>query len=158
MAVMGSEVEFKSYEQQQGELLPAFVGDALDPTDPVFFVDDVVEDLDLESFERRYAAVGEHAFPPRMLLKLWLFGAIAGVHSGREIGRIQSTDVVLPLADEPRRELRIRCVVRPDKAQAMLLDRLGLRLPERLRLPPTCRRNVVPTRDPKCLKNLETDL
>jgi transposase len=50
-----------------------------------------------------------------------------------ELGRIQSTDVVLPLADEPGRELRIRCVVRPDKAQAMLLDRLGLRLPERLR-------------------------
>jgi transposase len=53
-----------------------------------------------------------------------------------EIGRIQSTDVVLPLADEPGRELRIRCVVRPDPVQAMLLDRLGLRLPERLRIPP----------------------
>jgi transposase len=53
-----------------------------------------------------------------------------------EIGRIQSTDVVLPLANQPARELRIRCVVRPDKAQAMLLDRLGLRLPERLCLPP----------------------
>jgi transposase len=52
-----------------------------------------------------------------------------------ELARIQSTDVVLPLADRTRRELRIRCVVRPDKAQAMLLDRLGLRLPERLRLP-----------------------
>jgi len=33
----------------------------------------------------------------------------------------------------------IRCVVRPDKAQAMLLDRLGLRLPERLRIPPPMR-------------------
>jgi hypothetical protein len=53
-----------------------------------------------------------------------------------EIGRIQSTDVVLPIANEPARELRIRCVVRPGTAQAMLLDRLGLRLPERLRLPP----------------------
>ena len=53
-----------------------------------------------------------------------------------ELGRIQSTDVVLPLADGSRRELRIRCVVRPDKAQALLLDRLGLRLPERLRAPP----------------------
>jgi transposase len=52
-----------------------------------------------------------------------------------ELGRIQSTDVVLPLADEPQRELRLRCVVRPDPAQAMLLDRLGLRLPERLRVP-----------------------
>jgi transposase len=52
-----------------------------------------------------------------------------------EIGRIQSADVVIPLTDRSRKELRIRCVVRPDKAQAMLLDRLGLRLPERLRLP-----------------------
>jgi transposase len=52
-----------------------------------------------------------------------------------ELARIQSTDVVIPLADGSRRELRIRCVVRPDKAQAMLLDRLGLRLPERLRVP-----------------------
>ena len=53
-----------------------------------------------------------------------------------ELRRIQSADVVLPLADDPRRNLRIRCVVRPEKAQALLLDRLGLRLPERLRPPP----------------------
>jgi transposase len=53
-----------------------------------------------------------------------------------ELARIQSTDVVLPLADASRRELRIRCVVRPDSAQRLLLDRLGLRLPERLRIPP----------------------
>jgi len=52
-----------------------------------------------------------------------------------EFSRIQSTDVVLPLADDPQRELRLRCVVRPDKAQSALLDRLGLTLPERLRLP-----------------------
>ena len=53
-----------------------------------------------------------------------------------ELARLQSADIVLPTADDPRRELRIRCVVRPDKAQAELLVRLGLRLPERLR-PPT---------------------
>ncbi|TMA40340.1 MAG: IS1634 family transposase, partial [Deltaproteobacteria bacterium] len=53
-----------------------------------------------------------------------------------ELRRIQSADVVLPLADDPRRNLRIRCVVRPEKAQALLLDRLGLRLPERLKPPP----------------------
>jgi transposase len=49
-----------------------------------------------------------------------------------EFRRIQSTDVVLPTPDG--RELRLRCVVRPDAAQAALLDRLGLDLPERLRL------------------------
>jgi len=84
---MGCEVEFKEYEQQQGQLLPAFVSEALDPSDPVFFVDDVVEGLDLRGFEQRYAVRGEHAYPPRLLLKLWLFGAIAGVYSGREIAR-----------------------------------------------------------------------
>jgi len=52
-----------------------------------------------------------------------------------ELARIQSTDVVLPLADDPARALRLRCVIRPDKTQAVLLDRLGLRLPERLRMP-----------------------
>jgi transposase len=64
-----------------------------------------------------------------------------------ELGRIQSTDVVLPLARDDEREIRIRCVVRPDPAQAALLDRLGLRLPERLRLPSAttkCSANLCP--------------
>jgi hypothetical protein len=39
------------------------------------------------------------------------------------------------LAEDPSRKLRIGCVVRPTRAQAILLDRLGLRLPERIRLP-----------------------
>lgn len=68
-----------------------------------------------------------------------------------EFHQIQSSDVVLPLADEPRREARIRCVVRPSKAQAYLLDRLGLRLPERLRIPKPMK-NVVPTLEAKSAK------
>ena len=51
-----------------------------------------------------------------------------------EFEHIRSTDVVLPLAQDPARELRLRCVVRPDKAQAVLLQRMGLRLPERIRI------------------------
>jgi len=51
-----------------------------------------------------------------------------------ELGRLHSVDVVLPTAEARSRDVRIRCVVRPEKAQAELLDRLGVRLPERLRL------------------------
>ena len=87
MAGMGGEVEFKDYEQHQGDLFPAHLSEALDPGDPVFFISDWVESLDVGVFERRYAAMGEHAYPPRVLLKLWLFGAIEGVYSGREIAR-----------------------------------------------------------------------
>lgn len=54
-----------------------------------------------------------------------------------ELSRITAADVVLPLADGSARELRIRCVVRPDRSQAILLERLGLKLPERMRAPQT---------------------
>ena len=52
-----------------------------------------------------------------------------------EFSRIHAADIVLPLADATCRELRIRCVVRPDQAQAILLERLGLTLPQRLKVP-----------------------
>jgi transposase len=50
-----------------------------------------------------------------------------------ELARIKSNDVVFPTGDG--RTIRLRCVVRPDKAQRILLDRLGLDLPERIRIP-----------------------
>jgi transposase len=50
-----------------------------------------------------------------------------------EFARIQSTDVVLPTTDG--RTVRSRCVVRPDRAQTILLQHLGLELPQRLRIP-----------------------
>jgi transposase len=72
-------------------------------------------------------------------LQQWQSRAGLG-HSPRtvltEFSRIHAADVVLPLADASARELRLRCVVRPDPSQALLLERLGLTLPQRLRVPP----------------------
>lgn len=71
-------------------------------------------------------------------LQQWQSRAGLG-HSPRtileELGRISAADVVLPLADESGRELRIRCVVRPAREQQILLDHLGLQLPQRLKVP-----------------------
>ncbi|MGB8432787.1 MAG: IS1634 family transposase [Burkholderiales bacterium] len=73
-------------------------------------------------------------------LQQWQSRAGLG-HSPRtvltEFSRIHAADVVLPLADGSARELRLRCVVRPDHSQALLLERLGLTLPQRLRGPQT---------------------
>ncbi len=53
-----------------------------------------------------------------------------------ELARIQSVDVIVPVQEDLRtRELRLRCVVRPDEAQKAILGRLGLELPRRLRVP-----------------------
>jgi hypothetical protein len=61
-----------------------------------------------------------------------------------ELAKIKSGDVVLPVrcpaaratgdqAPVPQRQVRLRCVSTPDEAQQMLLHRLGLTLPQRLR-------------------------
>ncbi len=64
-----------------------------------------------------------------------------------ELGLIQSPDIVLPLADGSGGELRIGCVVRSDKAQALLLERLGLKLPERLLIPPRIAKMMIRVAD-----------
>jgi hypothetical protein len=46
------------------------------------------------------------------------------------LATIKSGDIILPLVDG--RELRLRRVSRPDQAQAEMLTRLGLDLPEKL--------------------------
>jgi transposase len=50
-----------------------------------------------------------------------------------ELARVQSHDVILPTATYGL--IRLRCVAEPDLAQAALLDRLGVILPKRMRLP-----------------------
>lgn len=52
-----------------------------------------------------------------------------------EFAKIKSGDVVLParMADGSGRTIRLRCVTTPDDAQKVLLNRLGLTLPQRLR-------------------------
>jgi transposase len=80
-------------------------------------------------------------------LQQWQSRAGLG-HSPRtiltELSRLHAADIVLPLDDGSKRELRLRCVVRPDREQELLLQRLGLSLPERL-CPPSGSQNVVAT-------------
>src|SRR6516165_2039656 len=48
-----------------------------------------------------------------------------------ELARIQSHDVILP--NPTHGDIRLRCIAQPDDAQALLLDRLGIVLPKRMR-------------------------
>jgi transposase len=76
------------------------------------------------------------AYALRKTLEGWMARAGLGRSTTtllEELARIQSTDVVAPTTDA--RTIRLRCVVRPDKAQAILLEHLGLELPQRLTLP-----------------------
>jgi len=53
-----------------------------------------------------------------------------------ELAKIKSGDVVLPAeprGGRPARTIRLRCVTEPDAAQKVLLHRLGINYPRRLR-------------------------
>lgn len=50
-----------------------------------------------------------------------------------EMARIQSHDIILPTQEYG--PIRLRCVAQPDEAQSALLERLGLVLPKRIRIP-----------------------
>jgi hypothetical protein len=54
----------------------------------------------------------------------------------QELARIKSGDVVLPTRGregQPSKTIRLRCVTVPDEPQKVLLNRLGLTIPQRLR-------------------------
>jgi len=72
-------------------------------------------------------------------LAQWMHRAGLG-HAPRtllqELARIKSGDVVLPArgrSGQADKRIRLRCVTTPDAAQKVLLNRLGLTLPQRLR-------------------------
>ena len=66
-----------------------------------------------------------------------------------EFAKIKSGDVALPTQTkdgQPGKTIRLRCVTEPDPAQKVLLNRLGIQLPRRLRRIDEAISNVVKTR------------
>ncbi len=66
-----------------------------------------------------------------------------------ELAKVKSGDVVLPTQTrdgQPDKTIRLRCVTEPDPAQKVLLNRLGIQLPRRLRRIDEAILNVVKTR------------
>ena len=60
----------------------------------------------------------------------------------KELERIQSADVMLPILDG--RMARIRCVIQTEKALKTLLEHLCLELPKRLQTPKMLRDMLAP--------------
>jgi len=50
-----------------------------------------------------------------------------------EIGQIQSGDIILPITTG--KQIKLRCIVRPEKDQRILLQHLGLQIPRRMKIP-----------------------
>ena len=78
---------FFDYAPDQGLLLPPSVKDVLGEGHLCFHVHRVVEAFDVRSLEQAYSSEGRLAYPPRMMLKVWLYAYCLGVHSTRRLER-----------------------------------------------------------------------
>ena len=78
-------------DRQQGQLLPPRVEDYVSETNPVRAIDVYVESLDLVrlGFGNTVGGLtpGQPAYPPRALLKLYLYGFLQGVRSSRKLAQ-----------------------------------------------------------------------
>lgn len=74
-----------AYNPEQDWLLPPSIQDELGAGHLALFVHRVVERLDLGAFTDRSSDDGRPAYPPQMLLKVWLYAYALGVTSSRRL-------------------------------------------------------------------------
>ena len=76
---------FFAYDPDQAYLLPPNVKDVLGAGHLCFHVHRVVEALDMSRFDQAYGEEGRLAYPPRMMLKVWLYAFCLQVSSTRRL-------------------------------------------------------------------------
>lgn len=95
-------------------------------------------------WHQREDRVQAHIFVCFLAFVLWKFleqwQSRAGLGNSprtilEEFGQIQSGDIILPTTTGER--IRLRSIVSPEKAQKFILQRLGIELPKRMRIPET---------------------
>ena len=97
---------YRSYLPEQELLLPPSLRDWLPESHLVYFVSDVVDQLDLSAIESVYEKEqrGQPPYHPRLMVKLLVYGYCLGVRSSRKIAQRLLEDVpfrVLAAGNQP---------------------------------------------------------
>jgi len=85
---------FKQYNQNQLQLLPPNLSDLIVKDHLARLINHAVDGLDLSLIEQTYSPDGQHAYPPRMLLKILVYGYASGVRSSRKLADRLKEDIV----------------------------------------------------------------
>lgn len=86
-------VFYKDLKDQQ-LLLPLNIRDIIPENHICFLVDEVIQDIDLSDFEKKYEGAGHPAYHPKIILKLLILGMIEGIRSSRKIAKNARENVV----------------------------------------------------------------
>jgi transposase len=86
--------KFKEYRQHQIMLMPPNLEDKVPKDHFARYISEVVDELDISEIEKGYSELGCHAYHPKMLLKVILYGYSIGLRSSRRIQKEIREDVV----------------------------------------------------------------
>ncbi len=90
---MRAKVIYKSYNQNDGQLLPPSLSELIPQTHPVRVVNAIIDRLDISAIESGYKGGGTSSFHPRMLLKIVVYGYLCNIYSGRGIERALNENI-----------------------------------------------------------------
>jgi transposase len=85
---------YREYVPDQAFLVPPSLADLIPEGDPVFFLRDVLERLDLEAFHQSYRCErGQPPYHPALMVALYLYGAMRRTYSSRRLAELCQRDV-----------------------------------------------------------------
>jgi len=83
----------RNYNNKDKLLFPASIGDYLSKDHLAWFINDVVEQLDLNCLYKKVPSVGNPSYHPKMMLKILFCGYATSAFSSRRIAKAIETDV-----------------------------------------------------------------
>lgn len=85
---------YRQYAPDQAFLLPPALTDLIPAGDPVFFLREVIQRLDLEPFHTAYRCErGQPPYHPELMVGLYLYGAMRRTYSSRRLAELCTRDV-----------------------------------------------------------------
>jgi len=101
---------FKAYDTNQSYLLPASPREWLPKDHLAYFIDNVVDQLDLcEVFAGYEGTKGQPPYHPQMMVKVWLYGYCVGIRSSRRLERALHEDVGFGCSRATNNRITGRC-------------------------------------------------
>lgn len=82
---MSSNLNVRSYNNKELLLFPPSIGDYLKKDDLAHVIDEAVEEIDLEPYYKEISPVGNPAYHPKLMIKIWFYGYATGSYSSRKI-------------------------------------------------------------------------
>lgn len=86
--------KFKHYNQNQIQLLPPNLNDLIKPDHIARLINQVIDEMDLSYIEDTYSFNGQHAYHPKMLFKVLVYGYTIGLRSSRKLADRLIEDIV----------------------------------------------------------------